>query len=130
IACSCNTHSNKAEKQIAPIQISTAPVHNLVSENEICPDDNKSLEDMSLEDLSVLNRNLTKKLRNDYRFWSSNEPERWPTLAENFADNIICSCPEASSQKNEIAQFYLTYLEKRTKVVNSDVKNKQALMSQ
>ena len=125
LICSCSTQNKKAEKQVVPIHITAAPEHEHMHENSP-----SSLEDMTLEELLLLNRNLSNRLRNDYRFWSSSEPDRWPTLADNFADNVICSCPEASTQKKEIAQFYLTYLEKRTKVVNSEVKNKQALMSQ
>jgi hypothetical protein len=130
LVCSCYSKSEKVEEQATPNQITAVPVHNQAYENEVCPDDNKSLEKMSLDELIVVNRNISARFRKDYRSWSYDEPDRWPSLADKFADCIICSCPEVSSKKKEIAQFYLDYLKKRAETYYSNAENKQALIGQ
>ena len=130
LVCSCHSKSEKVEKQVTQNQITAAPVHNHVSENGVCPEDNKSLEKMTLDELTVVNRNISARFRNNYRSWNYDEPDRWPSLADNFADCVICSCPEVSSKKKEIAQVFLEHLKKRTETYYSNAKNRQALIGQ
>lgn len=130
LVCSCHAKKGKNEKDAELNQIMVATGHNHSQNHGVSNDNNKSLESLSINELLVVNRNISARMRNDYRSWSYNEPDRWSSLAENFSNDVICSCPEASAKKKEIAQSFLNYLNKRAKIYNSDAKNKGELTGQ
>lgn len=88
----------------------------------------QKLDELSIEQLNNLNRNLTAIAREDFRSWNYNEPERWEYLSDKFANEVIESCPDASSQKMEIAATLFKHLNQRSQIYFSDSKNKQELL--
>lgn len=117
----CNNKSGNTEKQSEDPN----PIEHNATENEAKKND---LANMSVKQLLVLNRKITAEVRDNYRSWSFNEPDRWKHLADKFSEEVICACPESSPKREKVANLYLNHLNQRASIFNSEVENKQALM--
>lgn len=90
--------------------------------------DHQKLDELSIDQLNAINRSLTATARENFRSWNYIEPERWEYLSDKFAEEVVLSCPDASSQKKEITTTFFNYLTQRSKIYSSDAKDKQELM--
>jgi hypothetical protein len=124
VVCSCQAKDEKKDKQNRTGQAVGA--HNHANSTH----GHEALAGLPLNELLEVNRDISARLREDFRSWSYNEPDRWPYLADKFVGEVVRSCPDASANKEKIAGVYLTYLQKRAVVYHSNEKNKQALMGQ
>ncbi len=118
----CNNKAKRTEKHCEHLN----HIHNSGAPRQI----NQTLAKLPLPELEAINRNLSAQVRENFRSWSYNEPDRWSYLADKFADEIINFCPEASTKKEKIAEVFLTHLNQRADIYNSNAANKQALMGQ
>lgn len=89
---------------------------------------NNNLAKMSVKQLLVANRKIAAKMRENYRSWRYDEPDRWKYLAGKFADEVIHACPDAYSKREEVAEVYLNLLNQQAAIFKSDAKNKNVLM--
>ena len=87
----------------------------------------KALADLTMDELHELNIELSKKVRNDFRSWNFNEPERWEYLSQKFVDEVVGINPDLPLDKQTIAEIFVTYLKQRSDVYFSDSKNKKVL---
>lgn len=120
----CNTKKSEKEKQnemnLPKMSIShdsTSSGHNL-----------QVMANLTKQELMSINKNLSTQLREDFRSWSYNEPERWKYLADKFADEVIRSCPDALSKKEQIAEIFLNHLNQRAHIINSKSLKKKSQM--
>jgi hypothetical protein len=120
--CSCHATDEKKDKQNTPKQ--PAGAHSQVDHTL----NHQSLAELSLNELSAINRNISIRMRENFRSWKYKEPDRWPYLADKFIDEVVNSVPVASADRQKIAEVYLSYLKKRAVIINSNEKNKKALM--
>ena len=89
---------------------------------------NPALFKLPLVELEAINRNLSKQVSENFRSWSYNEPERWEYLSNKFAEEVIRSCPDATSKMEEVAQVFLTHLSQRASIYKGNAIDKQAMM--
>ncbi|MDP2887583.1 MAG: hypothetical protein Q8P34_01290 [Bacteroidota bacterium] len=111
--CGCN---NKPEQTVK--QNGTNASKKINPENAAIP----------LSELEAINRNLSKQVSENFRSWSYNEPERWEYLSNKFAEEVILSCPDATLNKEKIAQVFLTHLTQRAGIYKGNAIDKQAMM--
>lgn len=117
LVCSCKVNQVKDSAK--------ADTSNHEASADGCPE----LANLSPNELSALNRDISKRMHEDYRSWSSREPERWPELAGKFAVEAISSCPAASGEREKLEQLYLQNLHKRAAIMQSGAKDKNLQMN-
>ena len=123
LVCGCNAKQGKDVNENATSQ--SRQGHN----HEECADDCQELANLPPNELRAMNRNISKRMREDYRSWSARQPERWPGLAGKFADEAIRSCPGALGEREKLEQLYLQNLGKRVAITQSDAKDKKLQMN-
>lgn len=119
----CNKKNASPVKHIDELD-SRTHIYNI---NENCSENN-DLNHKSAQQLLAINRRITTEVRENYRSWSYDEPDRWKYLADKFSEEVICAYPESWSKQKEVANLYLSHLKQRASIYKSDSKNKQALM--
>lgn len=120
----CNSSSTQKDKYTegAPTSVSQTSGRNPLVHDHL------KLDELSVDQLNAINRSLSATARENFRSWNYIEPERWEYLSDKFAEEVVLSCPDASSKKKEIATTFLSYLTQRAKIYSSDAKDKQELM--
>lgn len=88
-----------------------------------------ALSELSFNELVEFNRNISARWSEDFRSWSAGQPERWPHLANRFADEIIYICPEAGNNREKLAKLYLQNIERRAVILQSTTTDKQLQMN-
>lgn len=120
----CNTKKSEKEKQ----KEMNLPEMSISHDSTSLGYNLQDMANLTKQELIAIIKSLSAQLREDFRSWSYNEPERWKYLADKFADEVIRSCPDALSKKEQIAEIFLNHLNQRAHIINSKSLKKKSLM--
>lgn len=82
-----------------------------------------SFEDLSWEEILNTNRRLSSSIRENFRWWNTNEPERWGYLSQKFANEVIAANPHAKLIRKNIEPIFVKHLEQQAIAEKADDKD-------